>query len=116
MENESFKVLAKEGYNDGYYWDMRFLFECDGVRYILIDVGSGSGYISTFKSIKSAPDISLDDLLKDWPEQNEHWLEDEELTLEESFARGMVKHLIESGEDEYTSPDSDEDYEGEFHD
>lgn len=109
MENESFKVLAKEGYNDGYYWDMRFLFECDGVRYILIDVGSGSGYIPMFTSIKYAPDISLDDLLKDWPEQDKHWLEDEELTLEESFARGMVEYLMESGEDEYTCSEENED-------
>lgn len=107
---EKFKVLAREGYDDGYYWDMRFLFECDGVRYILIDVGSGSGYIPVYQSIKYAPNEGLDTLLKDWPDQT-HLLDDEDIVLEERFARGMIKHLAESGEDEYTYSEEQDDYE-----
>lgn len=107
---ENFKVLAREGYNDGYYWDMRFLFECDGVRYILIDVGSGSGYIPMVQSIMRAPNEDLDTLLKDWPDQKS-LLVDEDIILDERFARDMIKDLVESGEDEYTCGEEQDDYE-----
>lgn len=62
-----YKLIKKEGYNDGYYWDTRYCFELDGKRYILVDVGSLSGYIPNHGEIMEVEnDESLDILLKDW--------------------------------------------------
>lgn len=43
--DETVKVLAASGYNDGYYWDMNAKIEFKGETYSLFDVGSGSGYV-----------------------------------------------------------------------
>ena len=62
-----YKLIAKEGYDDGYYWDTRFCFELDGKRYIYVDIGSGSGYIPNSGEIMEVKnDENLDMLLKDW--------------------------------------------------
>ena len=62
-----YKIIAKEGYDDGYYWDMRYCFELDGKRYIFANVGSGSGYIPCSGEIMEVGnDENLDILLKDW--------------------------------------------------
>lgn len=62
-----YKLIAKEGYDDGYYWDTRYCFELDGKRYIFIDVGSGSGYYPCRGEIMEVKnDENLDILLKDW--------------------------------------------------
>lgn len=62
-----YKLIAKEGYDDGYYWDKRFCFELDGKRYIYVDIGSGSGYIPNSGEIMEVKnDENLDMLLKDW--------------------------------------------------
>ena len=62
-----YKLIKKEGYNDGYYWDTRYCFELNGSRYIFTDVGSGSGYIPNRGEIMEVEnDENLDMLLKDW--------------------------------------------------
>ena len=89
-----YKLIAKEGYNDGYYWDMRYLFELDGKRYIFTDIGSGSGYIPCSADImETKNNESLDMLLKDWTADNI----DEPDELPEVAAIGYVKRLKESG-------------------
>ena len=67
MKMSEYKLIKKEGYNDGYYWDTRYYFELNGSRYILIDVGSHSGYISSRGEIMEVEnDENVDMLLKDW--------------------------------------------------
>ena len=87
-----YKLIAKEGYNDGYYWDMRYCFELDGKRYILTDIGSGSGYIPCSADIMETKN-SLDMLLKDWTADNI----DEPDDLLEETAIQYVKQLNSSG-------------------
>ena len=88
-----YKLIQKEGYNDGYYWDMRYCFELDGKRYILTDIGSGSGYIPCSADIMEVNNESLDMLLKDWAAGNI----DEPGDLPEVAAIRYVKQLKESG-------------------
>lgn len=89
-----YKLIKKEGYNDGWYWDQRYCFELDGKRYILIDVGSGSGYIPNRGEIMEVEnDESLDILLKDWDIDKI----DEPHDLDEKDAIQYVKQLKESG-------------------
>ena len=62
-----YKLIAKGGYDDGYYWDIRYCFELNGKRYIFINVGSSLGYISCSGEIMEVGnDENLDILLKDW--------------------------------------------------
>ena len=94
MKMSEYKLIAEEGYNDGYYWDQRYCFELDGKRYILVDVGSLSGYISNHGEIMEVEnDESLDILLKDWDIDNM----DEPGSLTEKDAIQYVKQLKESG-------------------
>ena len=89
-----YKLIAEEGYSDGYYWDQRYCFELDGKRYILVDVGSLSGYIPNHGEIMEVEnDESLDILLKDWDidEMNRP------SNLTEKDAIQYVKQLKESG-------------------
>ena len=89
-----YKLIAEEGYNDGYYWDMRYCFELDGKRYILVDVGSLSGYISNRGEIMEVEnDENLDILLKNWDIDKP----DEPGNLTEKDAIQYVKQLKESG-------------------
>ena len=89
-----YKLIAKEGYNDGYYWDTRYCFELDGKRYIFTSIGSGSGYIPCSADIMEVKNNeSLDMLLKDWIADNI----DEPDDLPEETAIGYVKRLKESG-------------------
>ena len=67
MSISDYKLIKKDGYNDGYYWDTRYCFELNGMRYILTDVGSSSGYIPNRGEIMEVEnDENLDMLLKDW--------------------------------------------------
>ena len=94
MKMSEYKLIAEEGYNDGWYWDTRYCFELDGKRYILADVGSGSGYIPNRGEIMEVEnDESLDILLKDWDidEMNRP------SNLTEKDAIQYVKQLKESG-------------------
>lgn len=89
-----YKLIAEEGYNDGWYWDQRYCFELDGKRYILVNVGSWSGYISNHGEIMEVEnDESLDILLKDWDIDKM----DEPHDLVEEDAIQYVKQLKESG-------------------
>lgn len=45
------EIINAEGYNDGWYWDYRIWFNCDGNPYTLVEAGSSSGYIPYFYSI-----------------------------------------------------------------
>ena len=66
-----YKLIAKEGYDDGYYWDTRYCFELNGKRYIFADVGSDSGYYPCRGEIMEVKnDENLDMLLKDWTISN----------------------------------------------
>ena len=87
-----YKLIAVEGYDDGWYWDTRYCFELDGKRYILLDVGSRSGYIPNHGEIMEVEnDESLDLLLKGWDTDTI----DKHLT--EKDAIQYVKQLKESG-------------------
>ena len=89
-----YKLIAKEGYDDGYYWDTRFCFELDGKRYIYVDIGSGSGYIPNSAEIMEVKnDENLDALLKDWSTDKI----DEPEDLSEEDAIQYVEQLILSG-------------------
>ena len=89
-----YKLIAKEGYDDGYYWDERFCFELDGKRYIYVDVGSNSGYIPNNGEIMEVKnDENLDMLLKDWSTDKI----DEPKDLTEKDAIRYVEQLILSG-------------------
>lgn len=87
-----YKLIAAEGYDDGWYWDTRYCFELDGKRYILADVGSYSGYIPNRREIMEVEnDQNLDLLLKGWDSDTI----DNPLT--EKDAIQYVKQLKESG-------------------
>lgn len=89
-----YKLIAKEGYDDGYYWDTRFCFKLDGKRYIYVDIGSGSGYIPNRCEIMEVDnDENLDMLLKDWSTDKI----DEPEDLPEKDAIQYVEQLILSG-------------------
>ena len=89
-----YKIIAKEGYDDGYYWDTRYCFELNGQRYIFTDVGSGSGYIPCSGEIMEVGnDENLDILLKDWDASNIYKPAD--LTKEDAIQ--YVQRLKESG-------------------
>ena len=89
-----YKLIAKEGYDDGYYWDTRFCFELDGKRYIYVDIGSSSGYIPNSGEIMEVKnDENLDMLLKDWSTDKI----DEPEDLPEKDAIQYVEQLILSG-------------------
>ena len=90
-----YKLIKKEGYNDGYYWDTRYCFELDGKRYIFTDIGSGSGYIPNCGEIMEVEnDESLNILLKDWDIDN---MDEEPDNLTEKDAIQYVKQLKDSG-------------------
>lgn len=63
MEN-IVKIIATEGYDDGYYWDKRFIFECNNKKYIHFDGGSGSGYYPCVGIIRYFEPNQ--EFLKDW--------------------------------------------------
>ena len=89
-----YKIIAKEGYDDGCYWDMRYCFELNGKRYIFTDVGSGSGYIPCSGEIMEVKnDENLDILLKDWDTSNIK--EPDNLTKEDAIQ--YVERLKDSG-------------------
>ena len=89
-----YKLIKKEGYDDGYYWDMRYCFELDGKRYIFTDIGSGSGYVPNHGEIMEVEnDENLDILLKDWSVGKTAVPED--LSIEDAIQ--YVKQLKDSG-------------------
>ena len=94
MSISDYKLIKKEGYNDGYYWDTRYCFELNGMRYILTDVGSCSGYIPNRGEIMEVEnDENLDMLLKDWDADKIDKPDD----LSEEDAIKYVKQLKDSG-------------------
>lgn len=89
-----YKLISKEGYNDGYYWDMRCCFELDGKRYILTNIGSRSGYIPCSGEIMEVENNeNLDMLLKNWTTEKIN----KPYKLPEEKAIKYVKRLKESG-------------------
>lgn len=95
MSISDYKLIAKEGYTDGYYWDTRYCFELNGTRYILTDVGSGSGYIPCRGEIMEVEnDENLDMLLKDWSVNKIIGVPED---LSEEDAIKYVKQLKDSG-------------------
>lgn len=94
MKMSEYKLIAEEGYNEGYYWDQRYCFELDGKRYILAVVGSCSGYIPNRGEIMEVEsDESLNILLKDWDIDKM----DKPGDLTEKDAIQYVKRLKDSG-------------------
>lgn len=88
-----YKLISKEGYSDGYYWDTRYCFELDGKRYILIDTGSLSGYYPCYgEIIEVKSNENLDTLLKNWCAEGI----DEPDDLSEEDAIQYVKRLNKS--------------------
>ena len=94
MKMSEYKLIAVEGYDDGWYWDTRYCFELDGKRYILVDVGSCSGYIPNRGEIMEVEsDESLNILLKGWDIDKM----DKPGDLTEKDAIQYVKQLKDSG-------------------
>ena len=89
-----YKLIKKEGYDDGYYWDKRYCFELDGKRYIFTDIGSFSGYIPCSRDIMEVKsDENLDILLKNWSAEG---IEEPDY-LSEEYAIQCVEQLKDSG-------------------
>ena len=89
-----YKLIKKEGYDDGYYWDTRYCFELDGKRYIFTYIGSVSGYIPNCGEIMEVEnDENLDMLLKDWDINKTNVPND----LSKEDAIQYVKRLKDSG-------------------
>lgn len=113
MDNkERLKVLAEglavtgiSGYNDGYYWDERYVVEYKGEKYTYVNVGSGSGYIHTHVGIlKGDPDM-LEGTRAD------EYKYDPVPTIGDERKVEIIKAILElelSDEDEYTIYDEDE--------
>ena len=94
MSISDYKLIGKEGYDDGCYWDMRYCFELDEKKYIFTDIGSYSGYIPCSGEIMEVGnDEDLDILLKDWDTSNIK--EPDNLTEEKAIQ--YVKQLKDSG-------------------
>lgn len=93
------KILKKEGYDDGYYWDRRIVFEYEGQIYTLIDVGSCSGYIPCYLSITYG-DISEETLCAEE-------LTADDVDIPEVKLIEMVEKLKESGDSEWTFAEED---------
>ena len=94
-----YKLIAKEGYNDRYYWDMRYCFELDGKRYIFTDIGSFSGYVPCSGGIMEVEnDENLDMLLKDW--SNDRMLEPDDLSKDDAikYVNQLKKSKVKTGE------------------
>ena len=51
MLKDDIDVVARSGYNDGYYWDYRFWFLYKGQKYTYINSGSGSGCVYNHEEI-----------------------------------------------------------------
>lgn len=113
MENEKrLKELAEglavtgiSGYNDGYYWDERYLVEYKGEKYTYVDVGSGSGYIHNHVGILKGDPEMLEGMRDD---KNKY---DPVLAPGDRSKIEIIKAILElelSEEDEYTIYDEDE--------
>lgn len=85
------EIVNAEGYNDGYYWDYRVWFNCDGEPYTYIDGGSGSGYIPCFISIAKGH-LELQKGARD-----EKCIE--EVVPDDEYLEEQVNRLLESGKD-----------------
>ena len=68
MKFDGITVLDVEGYDDGYYWDMRAIYKYKDHIFEYVDAGSGSGYIPPYEGIAllANPD---EELSKDWKEE-----------------------------------------------
>jgi hypothetical protein len=102
---EDLKVTGISGYNDGFYWDERYLVEYKGEKYTYVNVGSGSGYIHNHVGI-----------LKGDPEMLEGTRDDGnkyDPVLPPGYGERVeiIKAILElelSEDDEYTIYDEDE--------
>ena len=83
------EIVNAEGYNDGYYWDYRVWFNCDGEPYTYISGGSCSGYIPCFDSIAKGH-LELQKGARD-----EKCIE--EVVPDYEYLKEQVKKLLESG-------------------
>lgn len=93
------KIVNAEGYNDGWYWDYRVWFYCDGEPYTYISGGSCSGYIPCFNSIAKGC-LKLQKGARDEKCINNVVPDDE-------YLEKQVKRLLDSGEDVLEDYDDD---------
>lgn len=93
------EIVNAEGYNDGWYWDYRVWFYCDGEPYTYINGGSGSGYIPCFDSIAKGH-LELQKGARD-----EKCIE--EVAPDYEYLEKQVKRLLDSGEDVLEDYDDD---------
>ena len=68
MKFDGIEVINIEGYDDGYYWDVRVIYKYKDHVFEYVDVGSGSGYINPAEGITmlAGPD---EELPKNWKEE-----------------------------------------------
>lgn len=103
---ETIKILAVTGYDDGYYWDYNATIEFRGEIYHLLDVGSGSGYISCFRGVKKG---DFDRLYGE--EQVDLWDFDDDMESVENVISSLMSAFIEYGAKESLEFDEDDWYE-----
>ena len=99
--DETVKVLAASGYNDGYYWDMNAKIEFKGETYSLFDAGSGSGYIPCCSGITKCDfDRLYGEEQHEIDESDWNYFEDTIRTLLSEFVESCAKESWESQEDD----------------
>lgn len=92
MKNEV-TIIRTEGWNDGYYWDMRCVFEIHDKKFVFIDVGSGSLYVNPHGEIAY---LEEDSLSKNWV-----GIFEVDPNFDPDMLRYAADKLIESGESSY---------------
>lgn len=103
--SEGLNVTGISGYNDGYYWDERYLVEYKGEKYTYVNVGSGSGYVHTHIGILKGDPEMLEGIRYD---KNKY---DPVLPPGDRMRVEIIAGILElelSGEEEYTIYDEDE--------
>lgn len=93
-------IIEVTGYDDGYYWDYRVYFECDGNPYTFLYMGSGSRYVSLYMGIRKGGEKLPED---SW----EHEAYRDNPKVNKSQLKKAVKLLLESGEDEFEIEEDD---------
>jgi len=88
-----FKVISTDGYDDGYYWDMRIYFAYDGNEYTYVNMGSQSRWIPIYEAIKKGCD--------ELPVGNRDSRFVSDVVVNRNELIKFVEMLLSSGEDEY---------------
>lgn len=92
-KNHTVVVSNAFGSNDGYYWDKTFFLLIDKTPYIMLEVGSGSGWIPNDNSLKKVGFDYLKSRLKAYNDlYNEVTISDFDTNLFESLFDFMLEN------------------------